>query len=98
VQASVTDMLYDYMPPREVTDRLIARFFRGKEPAWRTLKHPQKKAKKEKRLQCSLCLISVLLTLIIVMFHVPTFMKQVSTLSSSLDKRAGNSVTNLLLV
>jgi len=41
-------MLYDYMPPREVTDRLIARFFRGKEPAWRTLKHPQNKDEKEK--------------------------------------------------
>jgi hypothetical protein len=31
--ASVTDLM-EWLPPQETTDRLIARFFRGKEPAW----------------------------------------------------------------
>ncbi|CAI4213334.1 unnamed protein product [Parascedosporium putredinis] len=32
--ATVSEMVEYYMPPRGVTDRLIARFFQGKEPAW----------------------------------------------------------------
>ncbi|SPO05104.1 uncharacterized protein DNG_07789 [Cephalotrichum gorgonifer] len=33
-QMTVSEMIFDYMPPKPVTDRLIARFFLGKEPAW----------------------------------------------------------------
>lgn len=31
---TMSEIIFDYMPPKPVTDRLIARFFRGKEPAW----------------------------------------------------------------
>lgn len=36
---TMSEIIFDYMPPKPVTDRLIARFFRGKEPAW-CMYHP----------------------------------------------------------
>lgn len=33
-QMTISEIKFDYLPPRPVTDALISRFFRGKEPAW----------------------------------------------------------------
>jgi hypothetical protein len=35
IPVTVTEMVREHMPPRPVADRLVARFFAGKEPAWR---------------------------------------------------------------
>lgn len=38
---TMSDIMFYYMPPKEVTDRLITRFFQGKEPAWRMCPYMQ---------------------------------------------------------
>ena len=36
---TVSEMVFEYLPMRPVTDQLIDRFFKGKEPAWRMYSH-----------------------------------------------------------